>query len=482
MTVKITGKITFEDTEAPTVTGDIGVDVVTGRVSYFDGAVARTLANTAEAAGGGAIEVKDEGGTLTPTAASLDFVGDGVMATTIGNNVTVTIPASGFGPLVNGATTDSAYSRVVKGLSPYLYWRLDEYTGTTARDEAGVNDGTVVDNVQINPLRLPTIGGAFRFNVAGTLDGRVEAVVTDFPLTPVSVAVWIRADAPGAGQEFFHYSTAANDFEFLITNLAPTSLQITIQNIAGTNQLSWASVDGVPNLRDGAWHFVVFTWDPASGSAVVYVDGVSKGGKTFSTGALSGSSGEVWIGHSQKPVGTPRVVPNPTAEFIGDMDEAAIFPSIITAQNVSDLYLIGNDERRVNLFPQLVREVQLLRTIGPGVTEELTADSGTPGPGNRVFVPPNTALACKALITARDVTTGDAAAYMIWFSVKRATTLASTAIVGTPTVVVITEDDPSWDVSATADVVNGSIQINGIGDATNTTRWTCQLTTVETSQ
>jgi len=48
-------------------------------------------------AGGGAIEVFDEGGSLTAALSSLDFVGAGVTATNVGSAVTVTIPGGGGG-------------------------------------------------------------------------------------------------------------------------------------------------------------------------------------------------------------------------------------------------------------------------------------------------------------------------------------------------------------------------------------------------
>ncbi len=54
------------------------------------------ITSTASGGGGSAIEVRDEGVPLTSGVTSLDFVGGGVTATTIGDAVTVTIP-SGLG-------------------------------------------------------------------------------------------------------------------------------------------------------------------------------------------------------------------------------------------------------------------------------------------------------------------------------------------------------------------------------------------------
>lgn len=47
--------------------------------------------------GGAAVSVEDEGIVLTPTVASIDFVGAGVTASAVGNDVTVTIPGGGGG-------------------------------------------------------------------------------------------------------------------------------------------------------------------------------------------------------------------------------------------------------------------------------------------------------------------------------------------------------------------------------------------------
>lgn len=55
--------------------------------------------------GGGAIIVQDEGIVLTPTVAQFNFVGAGVTATAVGNNVTVTIPSGGAGDVVGPAVS-----------------------------------------------------------------------------------------------------------------------------------------------------------------------------------------------------------------------------------------------------------------------------------------------------------------------------------------------------------------------------------------
>lgn len=83
------------------------------------------------------ITVKDEGTSLTTSAASIDFVGAGVTATTTGNNVTVTIPGGGGGG--GSGTTTNALS-IGPGLANDgdLLWTL------TAPDSWGEAFGTAV--------------------------------------------------------------------------------------------------------------------------------------------------------------------------------------------------------------------------------------------------------------------------------------------------------------------------------------------------
>ncbi len=64
--------------------------------------------------GGSALTVSDEGTPLTTTAASIDFVGAGVVATAVGDDVTVTIDGSATGrwelAVITGSPPDPLYA------------------------------------------------------------------------------------------------------------------------------------------------------------------------------------------------------------------------------------------------------------------------------------------------------------------------------------------------------------------------------------
>ena len=119
----------------------------------------------AEGGGGTDIIVKDEGSNLTTTAASLDFVGTGVTATTSGNNVTVTVAGGiSYSRTAVVAHTTSSVSDRILGVSATasLDIRLPAASGFsdgqyfTVKDEAGNADS---NNITIKTTGADTIDG-----------------------------------------------------------------------------------------------------------------------------------------------------------------------------------------------------------------------------------------------------------------------------------------------------------------------------------
>ncbi len=70
------------------VRGGLTANTISGGTFYGDGS------NLTGVSGGANIIVKNEGVTLTSTLSSLDFIGDGINATSSGNDVTVTVTQS----------------------------------------------------------------------------------------------------------------------------------------------------------------------------------------------------------------------------------------------------------------------------------------------------------------------------------------------------------------------------------------------------
>ncbi|MEW5971568.1 MAG: hypothetical protein AB1706_17090 [Pseudomonadota bacterium] len=98
----------------------------------------------------------------------------------------------------------------------------------------------------------------------------------------------------------------------------------------------------------------------------------------------------------------------------------------------------------------------------------------------RLTVVANSVMTFKALVAARDYTSGDGAAYELTGAIKRDGS-NNTAIVGSVTKTVIAKDDASWDIDATADDTNEALQFTVTGDSTNAVRWAIRVDVVETT-
>lgn len=98
---------------------------------------------------------------------------------------------------------------------------------------------------------------------------------------------------------------------------------------------------------------------------------------------------------------------------------------------------------------------------------------------NRFTIRAQSALTFKIMVTARDNTTGDCAAYLFDGLIKRDGANNTTLCVCNKTV--LHEDDATWDCDVATDDTNEALQITVTGDADNNVKWAARLDGVETS-
>jgi hypothetical protein len=107
--------------------------------------------------GGSPVTIKDKGSTLTTGVTSIDFVGDGVTATNIGNAVTVTIPGGGGGSINTGSfVTTSSFNAYTAS--------INSFTSSINTFTASYNTGSFT--------------GSFTGNIIGTSSWAVSASQT----------------------------------------------------------------------------------------------------------------------------------------------------------------------------------------------------------------------------------------------------------------------------------------------------------------
>ena len=136
--------------------------------------------------------------------------------------------------------------------------------------------------------------------------------------TALTVAAWINANSLGA--ELKTIVSKDENFEFHLT---------------AAGQINWWWQDSVANTRQitttgtaiatGAWYHIAIVY--ASGSQVIYINGVARGTDTF-TGSLANNTDPLQIGADQYPLQPQRV-------FDGRIDEVRVYNRALSAAEIA---------------------------------------------------------------------------------------------------------------------------------------------------
>lgn len=235
-------------------------------------------------------------------------------------------------------SASDAYASAVRGDGASLYWRYDESSGTFASDSSGSDDGGAyvsTPSYRQTPAAVPGASTALGLN--GTSEyvyseqrhARPDAFTTE---------TWIRTtttsggriigfgDNFGSGQGYFSRNS---DRLVYMTNAG--LLGFGTGSVRAGNQ---ATILSGAAYNDGAWHHVAATQGP--GGMALYVDGVLVGSNTVTT-ALNATG--FWRVGADTLNGWPS---NPTSAFFaGTVDETAVYPSALSAEQVAEHHAIG---------------------------------------------------------------------------------------------------------------------------------------------
>ena len=248
-----------------------------------------------------------------------------------------------------------AYRNAVVALGPWLYWNLDETSGTTAADSSGNGRSATYTTGG-----LTDASGFTRGVVAGlpanspdtgvTLDGTTACLATassTATVAPVSLTevVWFRttstaggkllgfespqvgvATGPGGSYDRHLYMDGAGTVWFGVSNGGP----VTISSPSA--------------LNDGAWHMAAASL--GAGGMRLYIDGAQVGTSANAAGATTtgwfraGCGNLAGWGASWSGANNPTTSTNPTQDrpFAGSLDEISIWQSVLTPAQISSLW------------------------------------------------------------------------------------------------------------------------------------------------
>ena len=223
-----------------------------------------------------------------------------------------------------------SYPATVEGDSPLAYYRMNESSGTLARDSSGNgHNATYVGTVKFNRPPLITGGGAA--SGASFPQGYVTENAT-WTNHAVTAECWYRpsaADLTGTprltGNDYDN--TSANGFLMFVNNGKP-SFYAGFSRVTGANSLAAGSV-----------YHIVGTFDVnANPSTNLYVNGVNAGSNMYGGNVPNpaiGSTKNTWTGASGNAL-------NMFSNYLsGDMSDCAVYDHALTAAQVAIHYTAG---------------------------------------------------------------------------------------------------------------------------------------------
>ena len=233
------------------------------------------------------------------------------------------------------------------------------------------------------------------------------------------------------------------------------------------------------NVASGDWSFVGGGRNnTASGIGAAIV-----GGGTFSGGAnantASGAASFVGGGFSNNATNFASIV------IGGNGNTSSGNYSCVTGVNGSTRSINNNfviSSNAISVTGDSQTAILVLRTQTTNATATaLTSDGSAATTNNQVILPNNSAYFFTGEVVSGKTAAGDTKGWTIEGVIKRGANAASTALVGTPTVVSTYADvgAATWVIAVTADTTNGGIRVTFTGQAATTIRTVCQIRTTE---
>lgn len=199
------------------------------------------------------------------------------------------------------------------------YWKLDEQSGTR-EDSVGSNDLT--DNNTVGYAAGKSGNAASGVTVQAEYLGVASPIGLIDNQTDFSVSCWVKWDSAqtGAARGFLEIGNAVNDSSPFLLFQKDTNDDLNVY---------WGGAYvGAYTASNGNWYHVVFTYNSTTTAWVAYVNGASH---------QSGSTAD----SNFNPANEFHLLSGYGNYFTGEVDEAAIWTRILSADEVAALYASG---------------------------------------------------------------------------------------------------------------------------------------------
>jgi surface protein len=234
--------------------------------------------------------------------------------------------------VVSGVCQANPTSSVISLDSLVLYLPFDESSPETCTDQSGNNMACIPTGTSVTTGRF---GNCRSFTSSG--DKVTCGSSSDFSFGHTSdytLMAWIKKVAPtGAvyNSIMIKEKDGATRWGLLISGSNPYDLQTKIENGVSSNNLICNMPDALSIILDGTWHCVAGVRDNSGLCMKIYVDGVLKTSKPFSTTKTTTMSGH------------PMTIGNdPHSSFFnGGIDEVSIWNRALSENEIRQYYESG---------------------------------------------------------------------------------------------------------------------------------------------
>lgn len=307
-------------------TGSLGGDVFTPISEDF-------LGNPAEFENGLGQGYDDF--TLDDLTAGTGFPFIGSRTTVFAPAVQGTTVALGFiasATVVHPLTADAAYTAEVKAGGPAFYWKLADAVGSaTVADSSGnSNNGAVHGSVTLGqPSLVPALPDTSA-ELGGTTSDWIEGGDWDIVGSAITLECWVKPSGIVSGPHVIAKHSGPSDVQGAlgIGATAPGGTALFEVTVGGV----YKTVAGRTKLQTGVGYHLVGVYDGAQ--LHVYVNGIEDSDPVPATGTLANNAFDWSVGALRNPGLT-------IDPFAGWIDEVAVYPSALTADEVWKHFELG---------------------------------------------------------------------------------------------------------------------------------------------
>jgi len=229
----------------------------------------------------------------------------------------------------------NSYSDEVDADNPYIWWKLDQTSGSEATDSSGNGrHGTYVGSPTLNSTSLINEGKSVDFNGSSQY---VKWLPSADWSGSFSIECWFRADTNTYDTLFGAW--VANSNNNYGTNFALNTANSFDLNITRDNYDFWLVNTAIGSVSTGTTYHIVITCDNAANEAKVYKNGVQEGttqnfGSTFN-GGIWGNGNEIRVAAAGEIDG---------GSFDGRIQHFAVYDTVLTSTRIGVHYDQGRNK------------------------------------------------------------------------------------------------------------------------------------------